>query len=726
MTKTFKLWDQEARKIIEVEAKKVGREWRAFCPKHRDEKHPNLDINEEKGVYLCRACDWKGHLYNPTNKPIDKPKKELTLVNFKLMEERAEKYQGKIPRSIKEVRGLSNEVIEKYRLGYCTEHPNYPGHRDSVTIPVMKDGTICNIRYHSLDPKREKGAPKDLPYQAGLPFATWLYPEDQLEFGTLILTEGALDALCCVSQGLHAITVTCGVGTWKPEFTAYFEHKTIYIIFDCDEAGRKGAKKIAQELFGTAKEIRIVDLDPELDNGYDLTNWFAVDERTEEELLELVQKTPAYLKKRKAKKERGLWTLIPGLINLVQDEGIVKYLLKDGSSLKIKEEYKTDKEIFTPKQDLPIEFASKEILNIPTNLDYKKLLDEVILFIKSYLELPSERDYLYLALWVLHTYLIEKFDVTPLLYFHGVHVTGKTRAGETLAKISFKCERLTSPTEATLFRSASYFKNTLVIDEIRLWGSDANQDVQNLIKSRYKRGLKVSRINLNLKGEDQVEYFDVFALLIICTTEELTEVIESRCLLFSMQPNANPNVEKRIDEKWAQKLRNKLTVFRADKLDREFAEPERVARRRLNEILMPLYQTLLLTDPEREKKFKTTIKEIEKARAEEEGMSFEAEIVEQITECVTPGMQDFILTQDIRNLLNETRTQKGQVSDKMVANRMKRLGFKKQKDPGTGRMGFTIRPELLKKLQERFGISKEKRDNGKEKKGKKKDILQDG
>ncbi|GAJ20433.1 unnamed protein product, partial [marine sediment metagenome] len=207
----------------------------------------------------------------------------------------------------------------------------------------------------------------------------------------------------------------------------------------------------------------------------------------------------------------------------------------------------TDKGVWKPKQDLPIELVTKEILDIPFDLNYEDLLDEVILFIRSYVELPSESDYLYLALWVFHTYLIEKFDVTPLLYFHGVQVTGKTRAGEVLAKISFKCERLTSPTEATLFRGASYFKNALVIDEIKLWGSDANQDVQNLIKSRYKRGLKVPRVNLNKEGEDQMEYFDVFAPLVICTTEGLDPIIESRTLLFSMQPNASPSVEKRID-----------------------------------------------------------------------------------------------------------------------------------------------------------------------------------
>jgi hypothetical protein len=410
------------------------------------------------------------------------------------------------------------------------------------------------------------------------------------------------------------------------------------------------------------------------------------------------------MKKTNPKMKEVTKTLVPGFIHLVKEDGVVKYLLKDGNNLKIVEEYKTDKGVWTPKQDLPIEHISKEILDLSMELDYKELLDEVISFIRSYVELPSESDYLYLALWVFHSYLIEKFDVTPLLYFYGVHVTGKTRAGEVLGKISFKCQRSTAPTEATLFRGASYFKNALVIDEIKLWGSDANQDVANLIKSRYKRGLKVERVNLNKTGENQVEYFDVFAPLIICTTEGLPEIIESRCLLFSMQPNVSPNVEKRIDEKWARELRNKLTIFRANELDKEFKEPSRIARRRLNEILTPLFQVLLLTDPGREEEFKSTIKEIEKVRAIEEGNSFEAEIIDKVTEFIKEEKQDFVLTKDIANTLNENRAEKSKVSDMLISSRLKRLGFNKVRDPSTQRRGFYINPELLGRLQIRFGI----------------------
>jgi len=286
MKEVFKLWDSESKKTIEVEAKKVGNEWKAICPKHND-KAASLSINKEKEVYNCFGCLFEGHLYKPASETKRKPKKkareEPTLINYQEMQEKAREYQGNIPQGIKESRGLSEEIIEKYQLGYCQNHPIWPKHLNSITIPVYHNGKIVNIRYHCL---AKDANPKVLPYQSGLEYATWLYPEDQLDNETLIFTEGELDALVCISQGLPAITRTCGATTWKPEFNKYFKNKTVNIIQDCDTPGKEGSLKIAQELSGFTKEIRIIDLG--LQNKEDLTNWFVTYGKSKEELQRLI------------------------------------------------------------------------------------------------------------------------------------------------------------------------------------------------------------------------------------------------------------------------------------------------------------------------------------------------------------------------------------------------------------------------------------------------------
>ncbi|MBA7501171.1 DNA primase [subsurface metagenome] len=398
-------------------------------------------------------------------------------------------------------------------------------------------------------------------------------------------------------------------------------------------------------------------------------------------------------------KEFGIKTLIPDLIHLVREDDIVKYLVKSEGKLIIKPTYLERDNIYIPKQDLPIKIPNVDILTEPTNIKGNELLDEVVSFIERYLEMPSDSDYLLLALWIFHTYLIEKFNVTPLLYFYGVLETGKTRAGEVLEQLAFRGERLTSPTEATLFRSADYFKTTLIIDEIKLWGNDGNPEVARLIKSRYKRGLRVSRINLNKKGEDQVEYFDVFAPLAMCTTEGIPSDIESRCIIFLMKANSRIEVEAAFDEEISLKLRNRLTIFRANFFEKELPEFEQISRRRLNEIMQPLYQILMILNPERKKEFMVIIEEMQEEKEEEEGMSLEAEIIKQIKDNMVPEF----LTLDLLNKLNEERGDKEKLSSMLVSIRTKRLGFKKIRMKN-GKMGFKINPKLLKDLVLRFKI----------------------
>jgi hypothetical protein len=395
---------------------------------------------------------------------------------------------------------------------------------------------------------------------------------------------------------------------------------------------------------------------------------------------------------------------VPGLIHLVKDNDTVKYLFKKSNKLIIEEYYVKNDKKYYPKQDLPVKLVSPNILNRSLSLDYRELLKESISFIASYLEMPLYSDYLILVLWVFHTYLIEKFNATPLLYFYGVKETGKSRAGEVLAELAFRCERLTSPTGASIFRSSQYFKTTLVIDEIKLWGPTGKQEVANLIKSRYKRGLKVSRVNLNKKGEEQIEYFDVFAPLAICTTESLPEIIESRCIRFLMQKNAKKEVEKFIDQEWANNLREKLTIFRANFYAIELKRFEPIARRRLNEIIIPLYQVLLLVDPARKEEFREIINKMQKDKEEEEGLSLEAEIVEAVIKYCYNGKEKTFLTTEITNNLNENRLEKEKVNNTLIGIRLKRLGFKKIRFK-SGKMGFENKEGLLQKLAFQYKIN---------------------
>lgn len=537
-------------------------------------------------------------------------------------------------------------------------------------------------------------------------------PEIIQSIEPVMVVEGEKDVENLKRMGFTATTSPMGAGKWKPSYNKYLKDKEVILIPDHDQPGYQHCQKIGQSLWRIAKKIKWLEL-PGLEEKEDISNWIEKG-NTKEKLLQLVKEAPDFtLKKHEERSGKPInlrlkdrtKTMVPNLIHLVGDQGRTKYLFYKNGRLLIEDYFIKDDKRYSPKQYLPIKILNPNILKRSFDLDITRLATEIDAFIKSYLEMPLDSDYLILALWVFHTYLIEKFNTTPILYFYGVKETGKSRAGEVLSELAFRAQRLTSLTEATLFRSVELFKPTLIIDEIKLMGKGGNQGLADLMKTTYKRGLKVSRINLNKSGEDQIEYFDTFTPLVICTTESIPDIIESRCILFTMQKNSNPQIEKMIDEKWANDLRERLTIFRANYISKELPEAQYIARGRLNEIMFPLYQSLLLVGPERKNEFIDIVKRIQKSKENEDGMSLDAEIVKAIDDECQENQNKQFLTQVISKRLNEFRSENEQISDRAVSNRIKRLGFDKIRIKN-GRMGFRINDERMGSLKTKYKITR--------------------
>lgn len=411
-------------------------------------------------------------------------------------------------------------------------------------------------------------------------------------------------------------------------------------------------------------------------------------------------------------------TIPRGLIHLINDGEAIKYLFKDekkGLYVQkdiVRDFYNEDGTLkkrvyYTPSQTLPMGFTTPEVLDLQGKVDFADLLAEVMDYIAQRLEMPNEADYLILALWILHTYLIDKFMTTPILYVTGTKETGKGRLGELISELTFRGQVLTTPTEASLFRSTEYFRPCLVIDEVKLWGFGANEPVACLMNNRYKRGVKVCRIERDRKGEKQVEFYDCYGCTVITTTESIKPALRSRCIEFVMQKNENPEVEKPLDYQQAQILRNKLTVFRAEFIGKDLPAYEQIARGRLNEILLPLYQVLISVKPAWQPKFKEIIKTLRGQKKVEESLSLEYDILQVIVDELGGQIGDLcILTQDIGKEINKGIGDKAKpVSDKAIGFRCKRLGFEVWRDRNQGgRMGFRIKRELLAPLVERYEI----------------------
>ena len=665
-SRIFHLWDNQTKRIVSVEAtKREGKNWIALCPFHPDKNRPNLCIDQEKEKYHCFACNRNGFLYNPKYRKLrySYHRNIAAIYNYK-----------------DELGNLLYQVVRFNPKGFSQRRPD----GNNEWIWNLKD--INPVLYH--------------------------LPEIIQSTTPVMIVEGEKDVENLRSLGFTATTSPMGAGKWKASYDQYLKDKEVILVPDHDKPGYQHCRNIGQSLWGIASKIKWLEL-PDLEEKEDISDWIEKG-NTKEKLLQLIKEAPDFIFEKYDERESNekpiniilkdrTKSIVPDLIHLVGDQGRTKYLFCKNGQWLIEDYFIQDNKRYSPKQNLPIKILNPNIINRSLNLDIARLATEIDTFIKSYLEMPLDSDYLILSMWIFHTYLIEKFNTTPILYFYGVKETGKSRAGEVLSELAFRAQRLTSLTEATLFRSVELFKPALIIDEIKLMGKGGNQGLADLIKTTYKRGLKVSRINLNKYGEDQIEYYDTFTPLVICTTESIPDIIESRCILFIMQKNSNPQIERMIDKKWAEDLRERLTVFRANYISKELPEAQYIARGRLNEIMFPLYQALLICEPERKSEFIQIVKRIQKNKDNEEGMGLEAEIVKAIDDECRENRDRQFLTQGISKRINEFRSENEAISDRVVNNRIRRLGFHKTRF-NNGRMGFRINTERLRCLKNKYQI----------------------
>lgn len=155
-------------------------------------------------------------------------------------------------------RGISVSTLKTYKIGWDGER---------YTIPIRNSYGICvNVRRYL---PHAQGADKMISYSVpgpdGRAFSGWgmnrLFPLSVLEASdTIILHEGEWDTLIQLSKGLPAVTTTAGAGSWSKQWTAKFTGKTVYVCYDADEPGQKGARKVATILHSVAKEVYIIRL----------------------------------------------------------------------------------------------------------------------------------------------------------------------------------------------------------------------------------------------------------------------------------------------------------------------------------------------------------------------------------------------------------------------------------------------------------------------------------
>ena len=155
-------------------------------------------------------------------------------------------------------RGWELDTLRELQLGLD---------RDRITIPIRNETSKLQglLRYQPDGTSRPKmlASPGSrlglIPHPASEPAEH------------ILLVEGPPDMITARSCGANAIAVP-GDHAWQPSWAQSLAGRHITIDMDCDLAGRQAAERIARDLFRVAT-TQILDLAPDRDDGYDLTDW---------------------------------------------------------------------------------------------------------------------------------------------------------------------------------------------------------------------------------------------------------------------------------------------------------------------------------------------------------------------------------------------------------------------------------------------------------------------
>jgi 5S rRNA maturation endonuclease (ribonuclease M5) len=174
-------------------------------------------------------------------------------------------------------RCLTDSGIDRFKLGY------YEGW---YLIPIFVDGKLRNFQM-----RRDKPERKMKNWYSGV--GPLLFNSSILNVtNSIVLTEGLVDSILLNQLGIPSVSHNGGSHVWKNIwFSRLYKQKTIYIVYDNDDAGRKGAKRIAVKLGESKCKIYTFDSYPD---RYDVVDFFR-DKNSKDEFVDLIRNKSKYV-----------------------------------------------------------------------------------------------------------------------------------------------------------------------------------------------------------------------------------------------------------------------------------------------------------------------------------------------------------------------------------------------------------------------------------------------
>ena len=158
-----------------------------------------------------------------------------------------------------------------------------------------------------------------------------------------------------------------------------------------------------------------------------------------------------------------------GLVDVVEHQGEVAFLVKEGDELVILPQVQRGGDLYLPPPKGQIPWLlprGEEVLKYYQADTDAALFDDLVAYHQGISELPSEDYYILLAAYDFHSYLTEAVQYSPMLWLFAVPERGKSRTGKGIILVAYRGIHVESLREAYLIRVPEYFQPTLFFDVV--------------------------------------------------------------------------------------------------------------------------------------------------------------------------------------------------------------------------------------------------------------------
>jgi len=411
-----------------------------------------------------------------------------------------------------------------------------------------------------------------------------------------------------------------------------------------------------------------------------------------------------------------------GLVDIVDRDGELAFLVIEDGRISITDHVVINDVRYVPPPSDQLPWLVPRASEVTRHFESDnpvKLFDDLVNYHRSISQLPDDKWYYFMAAYVMHTYLIEKMEYTPVLCLFALPERGKSRTGKGIVYAAYRGVHLESLNEPHIIRLAENLNATIFFDVMDLWKKALKSGSEDILLQRFERGAKVPRIKYPERDrfKDTV-YYDIFGPTIIGTNEPVHHILETRAIMINMpevdtrnMSEGMGNIEKEdrkfdeiIKKGMGLPFKDRLTAFRARFMNVNLPDIPKPAFGRLGDIMRPIVQIVGMVRPEAETILHGLIKEIENKRLIEKSVSIEAQLLITILHLERQAWNGLLLIRSIVELFNEGKPEKDKRTDRFLGRLLSAMGFDKRRGGPNGETAVVWDDKKIAQLIERFGL----------------------